>query len=234
MINIKRIAAVLIGVCVALSSTFAQELPGDKTPIVGQLGGGIKLGPNLAGTTANWVAVGPSVSGYLNYQISPKVAFQQEVIFSQRGYQRDLVKGISGALSLSASALPDYMNLNAFMTYRLNKRLQVFAGPSLGTNLNRTASSHDDDEDGMDDEDGIEDEDRIDDDNGMDDEDGIDDEDGNARTPGFAGSIVSGMEYNLVGSISLSVRYNMGLLRKNDPTFGIKNHVFQLMLWYKF
>lgn len=232
MINIKRVSAVLIGGCVALSSTFAHELPDDNAFIGGARGGGIKLGPSFANAVTDWVAFGPSVSGYLTYQISPRFAFQPEVMFSQRGYQRGLVKEMfNQALSLSASALPDYFNVNAFMTYSLNKRLHVFAGPSLGTDLNRGVGRQDDDEDEFEDE--LEEELEQELEEEFEDEDGIEDDE-NARTRGPAGSIVSGAEYSLVGPMSLSVRYNLGLLRRNDPNFGIKNHVFQIMLMYKF
>lgn len=230
MINIKRLSAVLIGACLTLSSMFSQDLPDNDAFTHRWQGKGIKLGLSLANVTnetgistdANWmVAFGPSVSGYLTYQISPRFAFQPEVVFSQRGYQRGLDKTMfNQALSVSASALPDYLNLNTFMTYTFNKRLHVFAGPSLGTNLNGQVSGQDEHEGESEEE--FEQE--------LEEE--FEDENGNGLQLHSAG-IVFGTEYSL-GRIGLSPRYNLNLFLRNNPTFGIKNHVFQILLWYEF
>jgi len=250
MFKIKSILAILIVACLMAGSALAQDLP-EKTAFKrGWHGNGIKLGVSLVNVTnetgirtvAPWkVGFGPSMSIYLAYQFSPRFAFQHEVIFSQRGYQRGLEKEIfNQALSVSASVLPDYLNLNPFMTFSFNEKFHIFAGPTFGTMLSGSGLvSLQDEDDGEFEgewEEELEEEFEDEFEDGLDEEfeeGDIDHEDGDGDTFRMDTGLALGAEYSL-GRMSLSARYSLGLSLINDPTFGIKNHVFQVMLWYKF
>ncbi len=260
MNKIQNISAVLIGVCFMLGTTLAQNVSEENALTRGWQGKGIKIGFDLVsvtnetgiGTAAKLkVGVGPSLNGYLTYQINPKLAFQPEIILSQRGYHRSLEKEMfNQALSVNASAFPDYLNLNPLMVFSPSKRLDLFAGPTLGTIIGGQTDPLWKSSDGLDDEhqEGFEGEnegefenevgeqweDDLDEEREDDLEEGdIDAESEEGELSGFDAGLIIGTEYSL-GRISLSVRYTLGLYRVNDPTIGPKNNVVQVFLWYKF
>lgn len=248
MLNLGKTSAVFIGIIFLLGNAIAQDLPDKNDTERGWQAKGLKLGLNMVNltretgiqTAARWkMGLGPSLSGYLTYQFSPKFAFQPEVILSQRGYHRGTeMEMFSQSMSFSASALPDYINLNPFMAFSLGERLQVFTGPTFGTKLDGSfgqAGEHEGDYD-EEWEDEFEDdfEDEFEDNLEEEHEDGdIDDEHGDNDVSRMDVGMVFGTEYNL-GRLSFSARYNLGLSMINDPTFGVKNHVLQVMLWYRF
>ena len=123
----------------------------------GNLGFGVKCGLNMAKLTGDdadldfdglfqanpGFVFGPTIGGFVTYNLNDKLAAQAELLFTTKGssYELDysyLESGISMAIDGSMDMKMNWLDIPILVVFNPNDKIKIFAGPSLEVFLNGT------------------------------------------------------------------------------------------------
>ena len=174
---------------------------------------GVKAGLNLANINGDDfedsdMKMGLAIGGFANFQLSDKIEFQPELLYSMQGAkQKDMYidEGITADMTFKL----DYINIPLMLKYKLTDAFSIQAGPQIGLLVSDKWKTDDADGD-------------ISDDMGVD-------------LKGVDFGLNFGLGYTLENGFGIDARYNLGMSQILDmDEADSKNAVIQIAVSYAF